>query len=305
MKQITKVNDEKYYSEIDLNELRCAFSLNLEPAATTTLTNNETTSLFDYQNGVETLWSATGTTSSTALSSLNLPTGHRKSIFACSSSLLWAAGNEFAGKSAPRTPVIISPRARMLEVLLNPIRSKYNPPERVMTVVNDLDREGELSRELLDNLIKLVPTRDEQEALKAWCGDEEQIGFKLELLSVIDRFLYETMSQSFYLEKLELLKLRLYYQETFSFVDLKLNKIVKCCSLLMHSSSIIRLLEIILCIGNYLNQNSRNGDAVGFMISNLTKLCEVKSHRPNYSLLHFLIITIKKKVAYILEFYLE
>lgn len=163
-----------------------------------------------------------------------------------------------------------------------------------------------MGRQILDNLLKLIPTRDEQEALRSvidestlmtTSNDASSSGIRsgLEGLSVVDRFLYETMLQPFYLEKLEFLELRLFYQETYSFVDQKLNKIIKCCSMLTHSPTIVRLFELILCIGNYLNQNSRHGDAIGFAISNLTKLCEVKSNRPNFSLLHFLIITIKKK----------
>lgn len=157
-----------------------------------------------------------------------------------------------------------------------------------------------MGRQILDNLLKLVPTRDEQEALRSFIDESTNPGEpnRTECLSVVDRFLYETMMQTFYLEKLEFLELRLTYQETYSFVDQKLNKIIKCCSILTHSSSIVKLLELILCIGNYLNQNSRNGDAIGFAISNLTKLCEVKSNRPNFSLLNFLVVTIKKKVCF-------
>lgn len=211
------------------------------------------------------------------------------STFSPNYSTLYINNNNNTGTvKTNKQPVIISPRAPMLEVLLNPIRSKFSQ-EKIMTKINDLDREGDFNKQTLDNLLKLIPTKDEQDMLK----EEES---KLENFSIVDRFLYETMNQTFYLEKLEFLEFRQYYQENFTFIDQKLHKIIRCCNSLTHSANIVKLFELILCIGNYLNQNSKNADALGFMISNLPKLCDVKSNKPNYSLLHFLILTIKKKV---------
>ena len=62
----------------------------------------------------------------------------------------------------------------------------------------------------------------------------------------------------------------------------------------------VELLRIILCMGNFMNQTNRNGDACGFSISNLKKLNDVKSTTDmSYSLLHFLVSTIESKVILI------
>lgn len=116
---------------------------------------NEMTSLFEcstmaftHQEASSSSWMTGGITTTAAAGATAAAigglagAGHRKSIYS-SSLLLTASTPDYSVPCCSKTrgaPVIISPRAPMLEVLLNPIRSKFTP-ERVMAIVNDLDRE--------------------------------------------------------------------------------------------------------------------------------------------------------------------
>jgi hypothetical protein len=61
----------------------------------------------------------------------------------------------------------------------------------------------------------------------------------------------------------------------------------------------MQMLEIVLAMGNFMNQSSKKGVAVGFSISNLNKLIDIKSANDrSFSLLHFLVTTIQDKVIH-------
>lgn len=49
-------------------------------------------------------------------------------------------------------------------------------------------------------------------------------------------------------------------------------------------------MQIILAIGNHLNEGKRNGAARAFHVSSLTNLIDVKSSlKPEYTLMHYLV----------------
>ena len=63
-----------------------------------------------------------------------------------------------------------------------------------------------------------------------------------------------------------------------------------------------KILELILLMGNILNDGSRHEQSVGFHISYLPKLSNTKDKDNKHTLLHFLVIEIKKNHPSILDF---
>jgi len=59
------------------------------------------------------------------------------------------------------------------------------------------------------------------------------------------------------------------------------------CEEVKSSKKFARILELILLLGNYMNSGSKNGQAFGFEISFLTKVCFMISE--NYSLSTFML----------------
>lgn len=56
------------------------------------------------------------------------------------------------------------------------------------------------------------------------------------------------------------------------FVFQLINQKIRMCTQLNNCGSFVSVLEYILAIGNYLNENSRKGKAKGFRLSSLTKV---------------------------------
>jgi len=64
---------------------------------------------------------------------------------------------------------------------------------------------------------------------------------------------------------------------------------------LKNNDKIVKLLEIILYIGNFLNSGTFRGNIDGFKIDALPKILETKSADPKYNLLHYLVQLIEDK----------
>ncbi|RWS29071.1 protein diaphanous-like protein [Leptotrombidium deliense] len=74
------------------------------------------------------------------------------------------------------------------------------------------------------------------------------------------------------------------------------------CTEIKKSKKFATVLKLILLVGNYMNSGSRNGQALGFEISFLPKLCETKAMDNKTTLLHYLTEIIEKKHPECLNF---
>ena len=63
------------------------------------------------------------------------------------------------------------------------------------------------------------------------------------------------------------------------------------------SKKLKKMLEVVLAFGNYMNKGNR-GNAYGFKVSSLNKIIDTKSSSARgYTLLHYLVETLEKKVS--------
>jgi hypothetical protein len=74
------------------------------------------------------------------------------------------------------------------------------------------------------------------------------------------------------------------------------------CEEIKSSKKLAKMLELVLLLGNVLNSGSRNGQAVGFEISYLTKLSSTKDVENRQTLLHYLAETVEAKFPEVLNF---
>lgn len=80
---------------------------------------------------------------------------------------------------------------------------------------------------------------------------------------------------------------------------------ISACAEVIASVKFAKVLQIILSMGNYLNAGSKIGDTIGFELSILTKLDDVKSGANQHYLLHFLVESIEKEHPELASFGLE
>jgi hypothetical protein len=62
----------------------------------------------------------------------------------------------------------------------------------------------------------------------------------------------------------------------------------------MSSSTLVRILEMVLAVGNHLNGGSCRGSASGFKLDTLLKLMDVKGKNKRTTLLHFVVAELLK-----------
>ena len=153
-----------------------------------------------------------------------------------------------------------------------------------------MDVDNYLTKDIIEQLLKFVPTQEEEALL-----NESSSEFMN--MAEPDRFLFDMSRVFHYNQKLESLFFMKKYSERRKELMTKLAQTIYCCKCLIANNNIPKLLQIVLALGNYMNQGHRNGTVFGFSISNLNKLIDIKSSTDkSYSMLHYLINTIDKKV---------
>ena len=183
--------------------------------------------------------------------------------------------------------VIDFTRGRNLSILLSKLKMTTN---ELKTILLNMDANDDLPKDMIDQLLKFIPTAEEEALL------EDNIS-ELTNMAKADRFLYECSKIFRYKQKLEILCFKKKYLERYKEIRQKVEAVTKCCQILKSSKNVVQLLEIVLALGNFMNQNNKKGVAVGFSILNLNKLIDIKSsNERSFSLLHFLIVTIQDKV---------
>lgn len=184
--------------------------------------------------------------------------------------------------------VIDSRRARNCTILLSKLKITN---DELASLIFKMDPNDEIPKDMIEQLLKFVPSIEEETLL-------EENRMEINNMAKADRFLLE-MSKIFrYKQKLESLFYKKKYTERYKEILTKLNAINECCTTLKSSKKIIKFLEIVLALGNFMNQGHRKGVACGFSIANLNKLIDIKScNDRSYSMLHFIITTIQDKFS--------
>ncbi|KAF3532509.1 hypothetical protein DY000_02039160 [Brassica cretica] len=155
------------------------------------------------------------------------------------------------GESSRDSPVqyiqIIDPRkAQNLSILLRALNVT------IEEVVDAIKEGNELPVELLQTLLKMAPTSEEELKLRLYSGD-------LHLLGPAERFLKILVDIPFAFKRIELF---------------------------------IKLLEAVLKTGNRMNVGTFRGDAQAFKLDTLLKLSDVKGTDGKTTLLHFVVLEI-------------
>ncbi|XP_045065316.1 protein diaphanous homolog 1-like [Coregonus clupeaformis] len=147
-------------------------------------------------------------------------------------------------------------------------------------LVNEV--EGGFSDEQITSLRRYLPTSDDVEMYKSYKGSVSD-------LHVVDQYMMEMCNIPYLSTRLDLLMtLR---ELPISMEDLQplINQKIRMCTQLYGSRSFVSVLEYLLSIGNYLNENAGKGKAKGIRLSSLTKLSQLHGTDRKFTLLHALV----------------
>lgn len=147
----------------------------------------------------------------------------------------------------------------------------------------DALKEGnELPAELVQTLIKMAPTSDEELKLRMYNGDLSHLG-------TAERFLKPLIEIPFAFKRLESLLFMCNFQEEEAMIKESFVTLEAACVSLRKSRLFLKLLEAVLKTGNRMNDGTFRGSAQAFKLDTLLKLSDVKGIDGKTTLLHFVV----------------
>ncbi|XP_038047019.1 disheveled-associated activator of morphogenesis 1-A-like [Patiria miniata] len=194
-------------------------------------------------------------------------------------------GFSFRSSKRKELSVIDGRRAQNCTILLSKLKLSN---EELTKAVLSMDQGEDVPKDMLEQLLKFVPTPEETTLLK----EHER---EIESMARADCFLYEMSKITHYEQRLKCLYFKKKFQERMGECKPKVEAVLKASKELSSSKRLRKVLEIILAFGNYMNRGAR-GNASGFRISSLNKIMDTKSSNPKYStLLHYMAAVLEKK----------
>ncbi|XP_020592237.1 formin-like protein 5 [Phalaenopsis equestris] len=153
---------------------------------------------------------------------------------------------------------------------------------KVEEVCDALMEGNELPVDLLQALLRMAPTSDEELKLKLFNDNTA-------LLGPAEQFLKAIVNIPFAFKRMDALLLMTTLQEESTFVKESLSTIEEACKELRNSRLFLKLLEAVLKTGNRMNDGTFRGGAQAFKLDTLLKLSDVKGADGKTTLLHFVV----------------
>ncbi|KAL9325290.1 hypothetical protein ACSQ67_005935 [Phaseolus vulgaris] len=152
--------------------------------------------------------------------------------------------------------------------------------------VCDALREGNcdtLGTELLESLLKMTPTKDEESKLK---GFQDESPFKL---GPAEKFLKVVLDIPFAFKRVDAMLYIANFDSELEYLKKSFETLEVACEELRNSRLFLKILEAVLRTGNRMNVGTNRGDAHAFKLDTLLKLVDIKGTDGKTSLLHFVV----------------
>ncbi|GLU15025.1 hypothetical protein SLE2022_315550 [Rubroshorea leprosula] len=161
---------------------------------------------------------------------------------------------------------------------------------RALNVTNDEVCEGltegnsdMLGTELLESLLKMAPTKEEEHKLKDF---KDESPFKL---GPAEKFLRALLDIPFAFKRVDAMLYIANFDSEVEYLRRSFETLEVACGELRNSRMFLKLLEAVLKTGNRMNVGTNRGDAHAFKLDTLLKLVDVKGTDGKTTLLHFVV----------------
>lgn len=172
--------------------------------------------------------------------------------------------------------IIDTKKAQNLSILLRALNVTTEE------VCDALQEGTQLPVELLQTLLKMAPTTQEELKLRLFNGEISQLG-------PAERFLKVLVEIPYAFKRVETLLFMNSAQEEVSSVKESLTTLEVACGKLRDSRLFLKLLEAVLKTGNRMNDGTYRGGAQAFKLDTLLKLSDVRGKDGKTTLLHFVV----------------
>ncbi|KAG0618044.1 hypothetical protein M758_4G034900 [Ceratodon purpureus] len=170
----------------------------------------------------------------------------------------------------------ISIQLRSLRILL----------PKLLGALRDIDFDI-LTSEVLMVMNNTLPNEEDTKSLQNYKGDTS-------LLAEIEKYYLDLLKIPRYKNRIRSLIFKLQYKTTYEQTQQDLELLNRACDQLKSSQNLVKILEMVLVVGNHLNGGSFRGAASGFKLEALLKLMDVKGRQKNTTLLHFVVTELLK-----------
>lgn len=187
--------------------------------------------------------------------------------------------------ASPRVVFLIDrSRANNISIIVKQFRvSNAALREAIMKVDTNV-----LNLEHVQGLIKISPTEEEMAAITAFQGDPMT-------LNEAKRILKELMTVPRLKQRLSSLLAALQFPGLVRDLEEKISKVRNASREIADSVEFKSVLQVILQVGNKMNNGTNRGNAKGFRLNDLTKLAQLKSVDRSVTLLHYVARMIRHK----------
>eukprot|EP00698_Gefionella_okellyi_P016332 TRINITY_DN4672_c0_g1_i2.p1 TRINITY_DN4672_c0_g1~~TRINITY_DN4672_c0_g1_i2.p1 ORF type:complete len:1571 (+),score=391.98 TRINITY_DN4672_c0_g1_i2:471-4715(+) len=182
-------------------------------------------------------------------------------------------------------------RANNVAIALSKIGMSY---AEIRNAIAKVDTDS-LTADNLTNMLKVCPTNEELELIRSYKGD-------ISRLTEADQFFAAISDLPNLRVRLESFVFRSSFDQQLHYLREQLSVIIAACQELKDSTRFTRLLEVILQLGNTLNQSGHAGNARGFKLDSLLKMADMKQTNRNTTLLHYLVQLLHTKMPELLSF---
>ncbi|XP_076915991.1 uncharacterized protein LOC143575525 [Bidens hawaiensis] len=145
-----------------------------------------------------------------------------------------------------------------------------------------------LGTDLLESLLKMAPTKEEERKLKEYKDDTPV------KLGPAEKFLKAVLDVPFAFKRIEAMLYISNFESEVEYLKRSFQTLELACEELRNSRMFLKLLEAVLKTGNRMNVGTNRGDAHAFKLDTLLKLVDVKGTDGKTTLLHFVVQEIIK-----------
>lgn len=140
-----------------------------------------------------------------------------------------------------------------------------------------------LGPELLESLLKMAPTKEEERKLKEY-RDDSPIK-----LGPAEKFLKALLDVPFAFKRVNAMLYMANFESEVEYLKKSFETLEVACEELRNSRMFLKLLDAVLKTGNRMNVGTNRGDAHAFKLDTLLKLVDVKGADGKTTLLHFVV----------------
>lgn len=157
---------------------------------------------------------------------------------------------------------------------------------------------AKLGAERLQGLQRLLPDKTELELIKSHPKDGGPLGSA-------EQFFSNLANVPSYPVRIEALLQKEQLPTTVAELKPQLQTVINICDQVINNASLKEFLALILQFGNYLNAGSYAGSAAGFKLNTLPKLLDMRTNKPRFTCLHYVVEVAEEQNKDILKFTTE